>query len=312
MRHDHCTAIDIHAHFMPPASAPAGTSAENFKVPVFSVWSAEQALAFMDEQGIDVQMLSYMVPDSSPEDIRGHNEYGASIVKAHPDRFGQLAALPMADVDAALAEIDHSFDTLHADGIAILTNYAGDYLGNARFDPIYDALNKRAATVFIHPCSPACFECVGLGRPGPVLEFPMDTTRTAVDMLFAGVFHRYPQIKFILAHGGGALPVLAQRVADILEQPWCPNPHGLTEESALKALAGLYFDTALASHGGALWPVLELAGPEKIVFGTDFPAAPAAIIRKNVAALKAFRGLDDSERARIGRTAAGLFRRFDG
>ncbi|MGW8202267.1 amidohydrolase family protein [Sphingomonas bisphenolicum] len=309
MRHEKCTSIDVHAHFMPPASAPAGTAAEGFKAPVFSSWSPQQAIAFMDAHDIDVQMLSHPLAISAKE-VREHNEYGASIVQERPDRFGLLAALPLHDVQASLEEIKHSFEVLKADGIALVTNYEGKYLGDARFDPIWEALEQRRATVFIHPCSPACFECVGLGRPGPVLEFPLDTTRTAVDMLFAGVFDRFPNINFILAHSGGALATLAHRVATILEMPFCPNPRGLTTETALKALSTVYFECALASHNGALGPVVELAGTDKILFGTDYPAAPPPVVAKNIALLKAFPGLNETSLKQISRTAAGLFPRF--
>lgn len=309
-RHGRCTSIDIHAHFMRPSSAPAGSASEGFKTPVFSDWNPQRAMAFMDAHGIDVQMLSHSAPLANAAEVRADNEFGASVVTRWPKRFGLLASLPMADVEDSLAEIAYSFDTLHADGIALVTNYVGHYLGNARFDPIWDVLNKRQAAVFIHPCSPTCFKCVGLGRPGPVLEFPLDTTRTTIDMLFANVFGRFPQIKFILAHAGGATATLADRVAVILEQPWCPNPHGLTEATALKMLSGLYFDTALASHGGALWPVMELGGPGQIVFGTDFPAAPPPVIAKNIASLKSFRGFKEKDLGQIGQTTASLFRRF--
>lgn len=309
MPHDRFSSIDVHAHFLPASSGPAGTPSEYFKAPVNSVWSANQAIAFMDEVGTDVQMLSYPVPPTSTDQVRVYNEDGASVVKAHPDRFGLLASLPMTDVEAALAELDYSFDVLHADGVALVTNYNDLYLGNSRFDPIYEALDQRQATVFIHPVSPACVHCIALGRPSPLIEFPIDTARTAVDMLFAGVFDRFPRINFILAHAGGTLPTLALRVAEIAEKPWCPNPLGLTEAAILKTLSGLYFDTAMASHSGALWPVMELAGAGQIVFGTDYPAAGEATIVKNVARLKSFPGLNEATLRQIGQTSAGLFSR---
>jgi 6-methylsalicylate decarboxylase len=302
--------VDVHAHYLPPAANVEASANKGFFLssPMPS-WSVDEALMFMDRHRIHTQILSMpgSVPDAS---VRAINSYGASIVAGYPERFGLFASLPLPDIAASVAEIRHNFDELKADGILFSSNYGELYLGNPVFDPVFAELDARQAVVFIHPGSPACFECVALGRPGPLLEFPFNTARTVVDMLFAGVFGRYPSIRFILAHAGGALPGLAQRVASLGSLPWVPNPLGLSHDEILSNLAGLFYDTAIAGSGSSLWPVIELAGADQIVFGTDYPPASEGVIARNIAALAAFTGLTDQQKDAIGSNTARLFGRL--
>jgi predicted TIM-barrel fold metal-dependent hydrolase len=157
-------------------------------------WTPEFALDFMDRHDIATQMLS-LPSHLSREEARRINEYGATVGKQYPGRFGLLAALPMDDVEATLSEIAFAFDKLNADGVVMVTNYGGNYLGSARFEPVFAELNKRSATIFIHPINPAGYDCVACGRPGPVIEFTFDTCRSVTDMLYAGVLTRYKDLK---------------------------------------------------------------------------------------------------------------------
>lgn len=195
----------------------------------------------MDHHGIATQMLSLPMPVSAPV-ARVANVYGAELVRAHPARFGLLACLPLADVAAGLTEIAFAFDELHADGVIILTNYGGTYLGDSKFEPVFAELNRRNAVVFVHPTSPPGFDCVACGRPGPLIEFPFDTCRAVADMLYAGVFERFPDVTFILSHAGGALPALAPRLSSIGTLDWVAHPRHLTPDVVREQLARLYFD----------------------------------------------------------------------
>jgi predicted TIM-barrel fold metal-dependent hydrolase len=302
--------VDVHAHYLPPSVKTASSAGQGHLLssPMPS-WSADEAISFMDRHHIHTQILS--LPVSAPgANLRGMNAYGASLVAASPDRFGLFASLPLPDIARSIAEIGYNFDELHADGILFSTNYGEIYLGNPMFDPVYAELDRRHAVVFIHPDAPACAECTALGRPGPLIEFPMNTARSVVDMLFAGVFRRYPNIRFILAHAGGALPTLAPRIASLGSLPWVPNPLGLKHDEILASLGRLFYDTAIAGTGSSLWPVLELAGPDQIVFGTDYPPASEGVISENIAALAAFKGLTARERNMIGVNSAKLFPRL--
>jgi predicted TIM-barrel fold metal-dependent hydrolase len=272
-------------------------------------WTPEFALDFMDRHDIATQLLSLPTPLSKDEAHRV-NQYGATLVKQYPTRFGLLASSPIDDVEAALSEIGFAFDQLGADGVAMVTNYGGNYLGNARFEPVFAELNRRSATVFLHPTIPAGYECVACGRPGPVIEFTFDTCRTVADMLYAGVLNRYSNVRFILSHAGGPLPTLAPQLGTIGTLNWVRHPPELTQEAVMTQLARLYFDTAIAGTAASIGPVLELTEPDHIVFGSDFPPATEPIIDQNIAALGALTCMSEAEKSAINLNGRRLFWRF--
>ncbi|MCF6385645.1 amidohydrolase [Mycobacterium sp. MBM] len=307
--------VDVHAHYAPPIPddrRPAILAAHqrsNFLFPPASKWSPALALEFMDAHAIRAQLLSnpnQLTPDSA----RRFNDFGAEVVADRPDRFGLLANLALTEPRAALSEIDRAADDLNADGFVLITNYNGHYLGDSLFDDVFAALNDRAATVFVHPVEPAGFPHLACGRPGPVIEFPMDTARTVVDAVYARVFLRYPRIKFIIAHAGGVLPVLATRIATTGMLGWVPNPNDLNADEVRSQLAGLYYDTALSAHSNSLLPLLETTTAAHIVFGSDYPPAGESVIETNMQLLKSTTILDDSELSAMAVTATTLFPRL--
>ncbi|WP_192860031.1 amidohydrolase family protein [Mycobacterium sp. MS1601] len=309
------TLVDVHAHYGPPIPEAALPDIEaayrraNFLAPPASSWSPEQAIAFMDSYAIGVQMLSN--PNQlSAGSARRYNDFGADVVARHPDRFGLLANVPLLDPAAALTEIARARDELGADGFALITNYDGRYLGHPSFDEVFAALDDGAATVFVHPVDPAGFDQLACGRPGPVIEFPMDTARTVIDALYAGVFRRYPRIRFIIAHAGGVLPTLATRVATTGMLPWVPNPRNLSAEEVRSQLAGLYYDTALSAHPNSLLPLLETTSASHVLFGSDYPPAGDTVIEANMQLLRDTTVLDDGQLAAMASTAATLFPRL--
>ena len=301
--------IDVHAHYVPPGTVPRANPAQNFVSSPMPRWTPEFALDFMDRHDIATQMLS-LPSRLSREGARTINEYGAMVGKQYPGRFGLLASLPMDDVEATLSEIAFAFDKLNADGVVMVTNYGGNYLGNRRFEPVFAELDKRSATIFLHPINPAGYDCVACGRPGPVIEFTFDTCRSATDMLYAGVLSRHGNIKFILPHAGGALPTLAPRLGSIGTLPWVRHAPELTQDSVRTQLARLYFDTAIAGTASSIGPVLELTKADHIVFGSDFPPASEPVIDQNIAALGALSIMNEAEKSAVSRNASRLFRRF--
>lgn len=307
--------IDVHAHYGPPvpeSKRPAILAAHqehNFVFPPASDWSAELAIDFMNRYGIAVQMLSNP-SELTVDNARRFNDFGAEVVAGYPERFGLLANLPLVDPAAALAEVTRAERDLAADGFILVTNYAGRYLGDAGFNEVLAALNDIAATVFIHPVEPAGYEHLACGRPGPVIEFPMDTARTIVDAVYARVFLRFPRIKFIIAHAGGVLPVLATRIATTGMLPWVPNPNEITAEDVRKQLAGLYYDTALSAHANSLLPLLETTTASHIVYGSDYPPADESVIETNMQLLHGTTVLDDRQLGAMATTARTLFPRL--
>ena len=120
--------------------------------------------------------------------------------------------LPLPDVDAALAEIAHALDVLDMDGVGLLSNYRGVYLGDPRPEPVMAELDRRKAVAFVHPTIPPHWNAFTLDIPAPVLEYTFDSTRMAEKLVASGAKARYPDIAIIVAHGGATLPLSHQRL----------------------------------------------------------------------------------------------------
>ncbi|KIF66095.1 amidohydrolase 2 [Streptomyces sp. AcH 505] len=301
--------IDIHAHFLPPEAEEVhhrrlhGLREGCWCIEAAPRWDVEAALSYMNRTGIAMQMLSN-IPKTLAE-IRISNDYGASLVRARPHRFGLLAALPTDDVEAAISEAERAESELDADGYAVSFDYNGVSLSDAHLDRLWEVLDRRKAVVFAHP------NAIGpgsLGRPRVILEVAFESARTTVDMLYKGVFRRYPGIRFVVAHCGGALPALSGRLELIGSQPWVPNPEGITATEMRKHLACLFVDTA-ATMPTALGPALAMTGLEHIVYGSDcgVPCSTDATMDANIVALRDRAGLSADQLQFIGRNALNLF-----
>ena len=311
--------IDVHAHFLPPGyreALIANGQAQPDGFPILPTWSAETHLAMLDQIGIRTAMLSVSSPGVAfGEDpvawARRVNEAGAATVRDHPGRFGLFASLPVPNAEAALAEVAYAFDRLHADGIALLTNVDGVYLGDDRYEPLFAELHRRKAVVFIHPTSPACWEATSLGYPRPMMEFLLDTTRCVADLVLGGTLARYPDVRLIVPHAGAALPVLADRLTGFAGL----FPVGGQEPGAievLETLGRLYYEVGAGfpfpRHIAAL---LNLVDAGRLLFGTDFPFGGVPGIAANAKALAETDLLsDDQLRDVLQGTALGLFPRL--
>jgi predicted TIM-barrel fold metal-dependent hydrolase len=166
--------------------------------------------------------------------------------------------------------------------------------------------------VFVHPDDPPHAADVACGRVSAIVEFPMDTARTINNAIYSGVFQRYPDLRLILAHGGGVLPTLGWRIAALLDLRGADDA-AITADHVAAVLRDLHYDTALAASPNSLHPILEVTDHDHILFGTDYPAAPGPAIDRNIENLVSFGRLTDDQRADIERTnAAGLFPRLQG
>ncbi|WP_030859040.1 amidohydrolase family protein [Streptomyces sp. NRRL S-37] len=266
--------IDVHQHLVPPHLGRAmAERAEALGWPA-PAWDVHSAITMMDRRSIATGILSFPAPVAAPDDpaaaragARGVNEYTAEVVKDRPDRFGHFAVLPLPDVDAALAEAARALDELNADGLTVLSNVHGRYLGAPVFEPLWAELDARAAVVLVHPTAPPVAPVPGL--PSPLVDFPYDTVRTALHMVVNGVPRRYPRIRMILPHAGGFLPYAAHRFAVAARL----HPDS-TPESLLDDLRSFYFDTAISAGPAALPSLLAFAAPGHVLYGSDFPMLP--------------------------------------
>lgn len=305
--------IDVHAHYLPDAYRDAATSAGHEQpdgFPYLPSWSADEHLALMDRLGIGTSLLSISSPgvhfgdDREARDLaRAVNEEGHRAVTDHPGRFGLFASLPVPDVDGSIEEIRHCYDVLDVDGVALLTNVGGTYLGDASLEPVFDELDRRRARVFVHPTSPACWEETALGRPRPMIEFIFDTTRAMVNMVLNGAIARHPNIELIVPHAGAALPVIADRVASFARMLVDPD----AEVDVVADLARLHYDLAGFKAPRQLDAVLALTTLEHLHYGSDWPFTPDAVAEAGAAALA---DMDDRGGFTLDELAANTTRLF--
>ncbi len=270
--------IDIHRHFLPPDFMRREAERVRFQHGRFTLeeltsWTPRKMLDEMDASGIRAAIGSIPNPGVWFGDValarklsREWNEAAADIVRSDPKRLGFFAVVAPPDTEGCIREIDHAFDRLGADGIALMSNYEGRWLGDGAFAPALQALDERATVVFVHPCVLVNVRNSGLDIRPQVLEFPFDTTRTIASLLLNGAISRYPNIRFIFAHGGGAIAQLAGRIGELVAGIEDLIPGGID-----RALGRLYYDTALVSNRAALAALTELVPDSRIVFGTDSP-----------------------------------------
>lgn len=313
--------IDVHAHYVPDGyrgAAVAAGHAQPDGMPGLPAWNPDLALQAMDAAHVDTALLSVSSPGVHFGDdqaarmlARQVNEEGAGLIAEHGRRFGLFASLPLPDVDGTLAEIAYAFDTLNADGVVMLTNSHGVYPADPRFDPVFAELDRRSAVVFLHPTSPCCTCCnpVGMSWPRPMMEFLFETTRAVADLVLEGALDRYRNLRLIIPHAGAALTVLADRL-----QAFSALAGAARGEAAIDVLQHLrrcYYDLAGFALPRQL-PVLQtLTDPHHILYGSDWPFTPSAVVEQLAGGLTDFFGAGTDAEALIRRrNAEALFPRL--
>ena len=271
-------------------------------------WTPEQSLADMDAGGVATAMTSPTLPQVSflgaadaARVARELNEYARRMADDHPGRFGVFAMLPMPHIDESLAEIAYALDTLHADGIGMMTDYGDKWLGYSEFQPVFDELNRRKAVVYTHPTTPSC--CVNLARDVPDLavEYGADTTRTIVNLIFSGASQRYADIDFIFSHGGGVLTAVAERLQIQMERV-PPYAGRFTGDLVQHELNRFFYDTAQVANAVTIEALANLVPAQQIVFGSDFPYRTSAETATGLAQRfkgPTLRGIERENAARI-------------
>ena len=199
---------------------------------------------------------------------RDLNAHCAEVVADSGGKFGFLATLIMNDIEGSLEEASFAFEKLGAKGVILPAHSEGAYLGDARYDELLKELDRRQATVFIHPSEFASDQVRGL--PSFAADFLLDTVRAAVNLSRTGSLDRYPNIKFLLANAGGFLPYAAWRLAATASPKHSAG-------DGLRLLKTFYFETSIASTKYSLPSLLAFAEPEHVVFGSDFPYAPREV-----------------------------------
>jgi predicted TIM-barrel fold metal-dependent hydrolase len=307
--------IDVHHHFLPPSFVDALTQSAHPAAPQAEAlaWSPERSLAIMDASGIETAILSLSLPGVSfsgaadpPALARQSNEYAARLIADYPDRFGAFASLPVLDEQAAMGEVEYALDTLKLDGVTLLSNVHGRYLGDPYFDPLLAELDRRKAVVFLHPNQ----------APSPgfndFVEFPHDITRALASLTESGGVERYGRIRYILAYGGGTIPFIAARVTivgmDVSGNLWKTMIRYLKRARTMQRVN---YDLT-ASTDLLAWRALSgHTKPTRILMGSNYPwTSPTAFTRQR-ADLRAFAVLDRPQIESIERdNSLKLFPRF--
>ncbi len=286
--------IDTHFHMIPPFWAEALTTKTGEPMWGMPAWSPDTARQAMDRLGTRVGVISLATPSvmawegqEQLEMTRRVNDYGCELREKAGGRLGYFATLPMPDSEATVAEIKRAYGDYAADGVIMLTSYKGVYLGDKRFTPVWEELERYEAVIFLHPGIPEIKPLEGV--PQPTFDFPMDTTRAALDLVVTGVMDRYPSVKIILSHAGGFLPYSVTRFTVLLHAYTMKD---MSEDEIRQKFRRFYFDTALSAPD-ALPSLLGFADPKRIVFGSDNPYIGADTQARFTRATDEFFGMPD-------------------
>ena len=271
--------IDVHHHYFAPAfqTKRKDQIVESGGSKLLN-WTPQISVDQMDMAGCSTAIISSGGPgvwygrdtlDNNRAMAREMNEFGTRMGVDHKGRFGLFASLPLPDADGSLKEIEYAFGTLKADGVGLWSNFDGKFLGDPLYAPVLEELNRRKAVAYVHPKVTSDFD----DEKDPLRALGVNwtnTTRTVISLLNAGVFTKYPDIKFIFSHGGGLTWMVAPRLTA-----------GAPEK--LAALKRLYYDTAQVSGNPMAWDVFKsFADPTHIMFGSDSPYGNVPVMYKDL------------------------------
>ena len=312
--------IDFHNHYFPPAyldAIKAGPS--NFRIttddrdnPVLHSPGDYNVLVpghrdidyrctVLDDAGINMQVITFTAPGTSIEtparaaDLATVVNNGlAAAVATHPDRFTALGHLPLNNPEAASVELDRVLSELQLPGAMLYSNASGVPLADERFWPIYERANDASAVLYIHPTYPLGVEAMEEFMLMPLVGFLFDTTLAAAHLVFAGVPERFPNIRWVLCHNGGAIPFLAERF-DRGYEAFRRCRENLTKHPS-EYLKDFYYDT-VNFDPACLQLTIDFAGPGQVVAGSDYPhmIGSLAKMKSAISALD----LTDTDRAAI-------------
>ena len=288
--------VDFHNHFYPPEYVAAlRSSASGSRVRVTLDADGNPCVHYpgdynilvpghrdiqyrervLDEHRVDLQVLTLTTPGAHVErpDVAVAlatmvNDAFASIVRERGQRFTALATLPLNDPSEATHELERAMTRLGMPGAMVFSNVNHLALSDPIYEPLWRKANELSAVIYVHPTDPAGVEAMLDYWLMPLVGFLFDTTLAAARLVFSGVVERYPRIRWVLTHMGGAIPYLAER----LDRGWrafadCRQHIGRPPSEYLRTF---YYDT-VNFNPAALRLALDFAGPEHLLAGSDYP-----------------------------------------
>ena len=312
--------IDVHNHFYPPEYLDALRSGNSvvrvtmdskgnphihypgdYNVAVAGHRDIAYRQGVLEKEGVDTQVITLTTPGTHVESPEYAwklaalvNDAFAKVIAERGPRFSALATLPLNDPKASVKELRRAMDELRLPGAMLFSNVNGVALADQRFWPLYELANEKGAVLHIHPTSPVGVEAMTEYWLMPLVGFLMDTTLAAAHLVFSGVPERFPKIKWVLGHLGGAVPYMAER--------FDRGFHAFAECRAnikrppSEYLKTWYYDTVNFDRN-ALELAIKFCGVDHILAGSDYPHQIGSI----PAMLSALRGLpiSDADKAQL-------------
>jgi aminocarboxymuconate-semialdehyde decarboxylase len=321
--------FDLHTHYYPDIyfakirelpsefafdKSPSGQTIITYRGARFfgvtpAMTDVARRLEDMDRVGIDVEVVSLSTPnvfftgaEHQPEIARMVNDSYAELIARHPARFKGFASIPMDDTDAALKELHRAIDELKLNGVILLSNIGGKPLTSPEYRPFFAEANRMKLCILLHPMLPANTEPFREYVLGPIVGFMFDTTLAIARMCFDGMLKEFPDISWIAAHLGGAVPYLMER----MDNGWRDfvECRAKIDELPSVYLKRLYYDT-VNFNPHMLKMVREMIGADHMVMGSDYPHLLGSIER-SVSSIENLEISDDEKRRIFEGTARSI------
>jgi aminocarboxymuconate-semialdehyde decarboxylase len=322
--------IDIHNHFYPmeyveaikagPSAYRVTYDADNnpvlhspgdYNILVPGHRSIDVRKTVLDKMKVNKQLISFTCPGTliesskrSAELSRLVNDNLASIQDDHGDYFPCMGTLPLNDPGSCVTELKRVISELKLKGVALYSNANGVSLSDRRFWTMYEKANELEVVFFIHPTFPIGVEVMEEFMLMPLVGFLADTTLAAAHLVFSGVTERFPRIKWVLGHLGGAVPYLAERF-DRGYEAFPQNRKNINRPPS-EYLKDFYYDTVNFDLN-ALKLALDFAGADHLLAGSDYPHQIGSI-SKMISSINQLDIPDKQKEGILGKNAEQLFR----
>jgi aminocarboxymuconate-semialdehyde decarboxylase len=312
--------IDFHDHYYPPkyiealergpstvritydeAGNPSLHYPGDYNIAVRGHRDIDYREQVLRQTGIDTQVITLTTPGTHVEEPAAaarlaslvNDEFGRVVADKH-GRFVALATLPLNDPTASVVELRRAMQQLHFRGAMLFSNVNGVALSDQRFWKLYEVANELEAILHIHPTNPINVEAMTDYWLMPLVGFLFDTTLAAAGLVFSGVAERFPRIRWVLGHLGGAIPYLAERL-DRGFEAFAECRKNIKQPPSIY-LKRFYLDTVnFEPH--ALELAISFAGVEHILAGSDYPHQIGSI-EKMLAAINALK-ISDADKQKI-------------